>query len=164
MLAVLLALHLWGHHADRVHSIPTRSWARHGRVHAWHWHARYDGFTRQWSCTLKTSRIHVRSQTVIFGVRHGVDTTHSYFTIDSAAPRPVSDVFVEDQKHGIFPERGWIDDRAGGEVALPLDMVIGARQVAIRPTPNTDITFYDVHHLAPALAELKATGCPDSAL
>ena len=164
MLAVMLALHLWGHHADRVHGRPTVSWHRQGRVHAWRWQARYDGFSRVWTCSLKTSRIHVRDDTVIFSVKKGVDTTHGYFVIDNTPPRPVSDVFVEDQKHGIFPERGWIDDRDGGEVAIPLDMVINAKQVAIRPSTKTNIVFYDVHHLVPALAELRKTGCPDSAL
>jgi hypothetical protein len=162
MLAEVLAISLWFHH----HAGPkaAKPLERHGRVHGWHWAVHTDKFTSQVSCKLETGDIHVRSQTVIFNLRPGVETTHAFFRVDDSPARPVSDLFADVQKHGIFPERGWIDDRRGGEAALPLELVSGAHHVWIRPSPKARVHKYDVSRLPQALAVLKAAGCPDGVL
>jgi hypothetical protein len=161
---LLLAMTIWTHPHDGVVDFRSRVHVRQGHVRDWQWQVRTDRFTDKVSCRLNTKRMNVHDQTVVFNVRRGADTTHATFRIDTIAARPVSAVFAPVQKHGIFPERGWIDDRAGGEVALPLEMVDGALDIAIRPSPRALIRVYDVRYIGDALAALKAAGCPDGAL
>ena len=158
---LLIALTVWTHPHDGVLDYHSNFNVRRGHVHAWRWEVWTDRFTNQTSCRLRTRRMSVHDQTVVFNLRRGIETTHATFRIDAAAAQPVSAVFAEVERHGIFPERGWIDDRAGGEVALPLEAVKGARDVAIRTAPRSLIRVYDVRYLGPALAALKAAGCPD---
>jgi hypothetical protein len=164
MLAELLALSLWGHHHAAVKTHRVRPIERHGRTHGWQWAVITDRFTGKVSCQLHIRGMHVRADTVIFELKPGAETIHAVVRIDSRPPQPVSDMFAEDQKHGIFPERGWIDDRRGGEVALPLSMIRGARVVWIRPKPKAPVYGYNVSRLDQALAALKHAGCPDGTL
>ena len=92
----------------------------------------HDVFTDAIVCSVKTSRMHYRNETVIFHIKTGIDTTHAYFKIDDDPARPVSDAFHEVQAHGFFPRRGWVDDPVGGDVALPAAYLRDANRVAIR--------------------------------
>lgn len=161
---LLLALSIWTHPHDGVLDFASKYNVRRGHVQTWRWEVWKDRFTGVTSCRLQTRRMDVRRGVVIFNVARGTDTTHATFRIDSAAARPVSDVFPQVQKRGVFPERGWIEDRAGGEVAMPMEMVDGARDIAIRTGPRSLIRVYDVRYIGSALSALKAGGCPDGAL
>jgi hypothetical protein len=104
--------------------------------------------------------MHVRNQSVIFEMGSGVETTHSVYRIDLGQPHAVSDGFTEVENNGIFPERGFIDDRNGGETVLPLHYLTGARHVWIRATPKRKPIDFDVSRLGQALAVARARGCP----
>jgi hypothetical protein len=122
-----------------------------------------DTFTGAVSCSLRAKRVYFRSGALIFRLGRGVETTHAVFRLDAGPARPVTEAFHEDEARGIFPQRGWIDDPAGGDVALPAAYVMGARQVWIRATPAHQPYPFNVSRVAEALAAAKAAGCPDGA-
>ena len=105
----------------------------------WHMKVGHDVFTDAIVCTLKTNRMHYRNETLIFRLKPGIDTTHAFFKVDDDAARPVSEAFHEVETHGFFPRRGWVDDPAGGEVALPAAYVRDATRVLIRPSPKSHL-------------------------
>ena len=92
----------------------------------------HDRFTDALVCSLKTRTMHYRKETLIFHLKRGLETTHAFYKIDDGSAVPVSDVFHEVEAHGFFPRRGWVDDPAGGDVALPASYVHDARHVWIR--------------------------------
>lgn len=122
-----------------------------------------DTFTGAVSCTLKARNVSFRSDTLIFHLRPGLETTHAVFRVDGGAARPVSVAFHEDEAHGIFPQKGFIDDPAGGDVALPASYLRSARRIWIRPSPTSWPRYFVVYRFSEALARAKAAGCPAGA-
>ena len=123
----------------------------------------HDTFTGAVSCSLTSRHVHFKNGVLIFHLGRRLETTHAFFRIDGAAARPVSQAFRDDEAHGFFPRRGWIDDPAGGDVALPAAYIKGATRLSIRASPATHPRVYDVSRLADALLGAKAAGCPDTA-
>ena len=156
MIAVALAFHMF--HAGP--SSHLRVVTHRGDVHGWHWTTIYDRFAGKVSCKLAGHDMRVQSMSVIFKLDHDFDTTHAIYRIDLGLPHPVSDAFQEDQKNNIFPERGWIVDRNGGEAVLPLSYLTNAREVWIRSTPKSKQHHFDVSRLPQVLAVLKSKYCP----
>ncbi|HEY2177846.1 MAG TPA: hypothetical protein VGH15_04630 [Caulobacteraceae bacterium] len=161
MLAVLMALSLFGHHHGGGHRPrPAQVIHRYGYVHGWRYVIAEDPFTGQLSCSLIGHGMHVRNQSVIFELGAGVEATHSVYRIDLGQPHAVSDAYMEDAKNGIFPERGWIDDKNGGETVLPLHYLTGGRRIWIRASPKRKPVEFDLGRLGQALAVVRAKGCP----
>ncbi|HXU99502.1 MAG TPA: hypothetical protein VG166_03280 [Caulobacteraceae bacterium] len=162
MLALVLAftLPLLGHHhgAHRPKAAPVVH--RFGYVHGWRYVISEDAFTGQLSCALFGHGMHVRNQSVIFELGSGVETTHAVYRLDAGQPHPVSAGFTEDESHGIFPERGFIDDKNGGETVLPLHYLTGARHIWIRATPKYRPVDFDLKYLTQAMAVARLRGCP----
>ncbi len=157
MVAALLAFNLFGHgHGPKV--------ATHTfKVHDWRVVVRHDDFADRVTCSIKTRRISYLRETLVFHVGGG-DTTHAYFRLDGALPRSVRDAFTEDEAHGFFPERGWIIDPNGGDVALPAAYVVGAKRVYIRATLKSRLRTFDVSRVSEALARARAAGCTDKTI
>ena len=122
----------------------------------------HDTFTAAVTCSLTGPDMHFKAQTMIFRLGSGVETTHAVFRLDGGAPRPVSALFREDEAHGFFPERGWIDDPSGGEVAFPADRLKGVKRLWIRASPAHRPRYFNVSRFGDALAGAKAAGCPDN--
>lgn len=122
----------------------------------------HDVFTDAIVCSLKTSRMHYRSQTVIFHLKNGLETTHAFFKIDDEGARPVSDVFHDVEKNGFFPRRGWVDDPAGGDVALPADLLRDANTVEIRASPRSRPSVFRVSRFGDALDRAQSEGCTEA--
>jgi len=101
----------------------------------------------------------VRDQTVIFRVGNGIETTNAYFRVNDGPAKPVSIAFADDEKRGIFPERGTIDDPFGGETALPLSYFSNANVVWIRTTPHHRPQRYVMKGLSRALVAETTVGC-----
>lgn len=133
------------------------------RLAGWRIAVAHDKFTGHVSCSLSAKHVRFKSDALIFHVGPGVETTHAVFRIDGGPARPVSQAFRDDEARGFFPRRGWIDDPAGGDVALPAAYLKGATRLWIRATPATYPQYYNVSRFADALAEAKAAGCPDAA-
>src|SRR5665213_1827468 len=122
-----------------------------------------DTFTGAVTCSLRAKRIYFKSDTLIFRLDRGAETTHAVFRIDAGPARPVAEAFRDDAARGVFPQRGWIDDPAGGDVALPAAYFGGAGRVWIRASPAAQPQFYNITRFKDALAGAKAAGCPTGA-
>ncbi|MGI9170110.1 MAG: hypothetical protein ACR2FH_08050 [Caulobacteraceae bacterium] len=132
-------------------------------VGAWRIGVYHDTFTGAVSCSLRTNRIHYRSETLIFRLGRGVETTHAVFRLDGGTPRPVAEAFHIDEARGFFPRRGWIDDPAGGDVALPRTYFPKVKRLWIRASPASQPQFFNVSRFAEALAGARAAGCAETA-
>ena len=82
------------------------------------------------------------------------------FRVDSGPPRRVAEAFDTLEARGFFPQRGWVVDPNGGEAALPVSYVSGARVVTMRVTPMQHPRRFKVGRLAEAEAAAKGLGCP----
>ncbi len=160
LAAAAIALSLWIHAPTHAGTTPSRSAERIVKIGPWRGFVRHDAFTGQASCGLATSGIHIRARSAIFRMGRGVETTHAVFRIDAGQPRAVSELFAAEARNDVFPLRGWIDDRHGGEVALPLGELEGAKRVFIRAQPGRRAKTFDVGRLSQALGALQAAGCP----
>ncbi len=130
-------------------------------VGAWRMTVGHDLFTDAIRCTLQTRTMHYRNETLIFHLRAGLETTHAYFKIDDGDAHPVSDAFHQVEAHGFFPRRGWLDDRAGGDVALPASYVHDARRVWIRASPRQRPNVFKVSRFDDALDQARSNGCTE---
>ncbi len=157
LAATILALSLFGPHAKTPPPTPD---LEYGVAH-WRIHVHKDNFTGRLSCKLSGPDMKVKRNTVIFHLAAGVDTTHAWFRIDGGPARQASEAFAEDEQNGYFPERGWIDDTAGGDVALPVSYVQGATVVRVRASPKYHPKTFHVTRLAEAIAATKNAGCPE---
>jgi hypothetical protein len=133
------------------------------RLDGWHIAVNHDTFTGAVSCSLTAKHMRFKSDTLIFHLGPGVEATHAVFRIDGGTPRPVSTAFREDEAHGFFPQRGFIDDPAGGDVALPADQFKGVKRLWIRASPANQPRYFNVSRFNDALAGAKAAGCSDKA-
>lgn len=131
-------------------------------LRAWTTVVRHDTFTDAVTCTLAAPRMRYRAATLIFHLRNGLETTHAVFRVDDGPPAPVAAAFHGLEARGFFPRRGWIDNPAGGDVALPAAYVRGARRIWIRATPRLPPTVYDVSRFDDALDRARDAGCPDN--
>ncbi len=122
----------------------------------------HDVFTDAIVCSVKTSRMHYRNETVILHIKSGIDTTHAFFKVDDDPARPVSDAFHEVELHGFFPRRGWVDDPVGGDVALPAAYLRDANRVAIRASEKSRPTMFKVSRFGDALDRAKSEGCSEA--
>jgi hypothetical protein len=156
LAAAALALSLFGSHAKT--AAPPAD--VHYGVGRWRIDVHRDSFTGRLSCKVHGQDMKVQRNSVIFHLAAGVETTHAWFKIDAAPARPVSDAFAEEEANGYFPMRGWIDDPAGGDVALPVSYFDGAYKVMIRASPKYHPKTFRVTGLAAAVAAAKNAGCP----
>lgn len=160
--------HLFGHHTNdhqdkaRPAAVAGRTVRRAYRVGPWHGMAVTDGFSGAVTCTLAGRGVGLHNQTLIFDVGHGLETTHAQFKVDGGPARSVADAFPDVRARGFFPERGWILDAAGGQVALPLSYVDGAGSVAIRATPHARPKVFRLAGLGEAVAKAGQAGCTDA--
>jgi hypothetical protein len=157
MVAALLAVSLFGH--GRETRVATHTY----HVHDWRVVVRHDQFADRVTCSINTRRITYLRETLVFHIGGG-DTTHAYFRLDGALPRSVREAFTEDEAHGFFPERGWIVDPNGGDVALPAAYVTGVNRVYIRATLKSRPRTFDVSRLFDALARARAAGCTEKTI
>jgi len=160
LAATLLAMNLLG----QAHIAKAKITTHHYRVHEWRVIVRNDAFSGAPSCTIKAPRIAYRRQTLIFHVG-GADTTHAFFRVDNGAPaRSVREAFTEDEARGFFPERGWIVDPNGGEVALPATYLTSAKRIYIRVSLKSHPRAFDVSRFPEALSRARAAGCTDKTI
>ncbi len=122
----------------------------------------HDRFTDALTCSLKTPTMHYRDETVIFHLKRGLDTTHAFYKVDDGPAAPVSNAFHEVETHGFFPRRGWVDDEAGGDVALPVSYLRDADRVWIRASTKMAPTVFKVNRLEDALDRAHAEGCTEA--
>ena len=153
--ALTLATFLYSPH----HHPPPQVAHRLYGVAGWEIGVDRDTFTGAVTCSLAAHDVHFESDTLIFHLGRGVETTHAVFRVDGGAARPVAEAFRDDAAHGIFPQRGWIDDPAGGDAALPATDFKGAKRVWIRATPAYQPRFFNVSRFQDALAGARSAGC-----
>jgi hypothetical protein len=154
-LALTSVLSPFHHHRAQV----TR---HHYVTGAWMLTVGHDNFTDALTCSLKTRTMQYRSETLIFHIRRGLETTHAFYQVDDRPAAPVSKAFHEVETHGIFPRRGWIDDPAGGDVALPVSYLRDADRVAIRASTRMAPTVFKVNQLDDALDHARDAGCTEA--
>ena len=121
-----------------------------------------DPFTGTVACQIHARDVTLRRDTLIFRVAPGGDTTGTVFRVDLGAARRVSEAFDAVEAHGFFPQRGWIVDPSGGEVALPTSYVSNASVVTMRIARKDHLRWFKVGRLAEAEAGARAAGCPAS--
>lgn len=163
LLTAFLSLNLLG----RLPKLPapgplTRPEAHRQHIGPWRVVAAKDRFSGSINCVVSARGVQLRNDTLVFRLAHDEDTTHAIYRLDWGKPRPVSDAFAELESRGVFPQRGWIFDPNGGEVALPAHYVAGAETIALRRSPKAgpdDYRVYRVAKLNEAAAAAKAAGC-----
>jgi hypothetical protein len=119
-----------------------------------------DRFAGTTTCQLHTAVVSLQRDTLIFRVAPEGDTTAAIFRVDSGPPRRVAEAFDTVEAQGFFPQRGWVVDPNGGEAALPVSYVSGAKVVTMRVTPQQHARQFKVARLSEAEAAAKALGCP----
>jgi hypothetical protein len=119
-----------------------------------------DRFAGTVGCDLHAKDVSLRHDTLVFRLAPQGDTTAAVFRIDAGPPRRVAEAFDTVEAHGFFPQRGWIVDPNGGEAALPVSYLSGARVVAIQAAPREHPRRYDVARLSEIAASARALGCP----
>ena len=119
-----------------------------------------DRFAGTTTCQLHTTAVRLQRDTLIFRVAPEGDTTAAIFRVDAGPPRRVAEAFDTVEAQGFFPQRGWVVDPNGGEAALPVAYVSGAKVVAIRVSPKQHPRRFQVARLPEAEAAAKALGCP----
>jgi len=120
-----------------------------------------DKFTDAVTCSLYSRRIRYRPGALIFHLGNGLETTHAVFRADDGPPTPVSQAFHRLEAEGYFPRRGWIDRLAGGDVALPPEVLAGVSRVSIRASPRRAPNTFDIGDFADVLDRAQDLGCPD---
>jgi hypothetical protein len=162
LLAAALMLGLFGHPKQALPpGAPPLARAARARAHvgAWRIVLTQDRFTGAISCKITAPDVILQRDTLIFRLGRGLETTHADFRLDRGASRPVSIAFAEVENHGFFPERGWIIDPQGGEVALPVAYVRSARAITLRAGPGRHPRTFKVGRLGEAMIEAKVAGC-----
>ena len=136
---------------------------RHRQIGPWRLEVRKDRFGAEVTCRITARDVTLSRETLIFRLAGPErDTTHAVYRIDGGPPHPVSEVFEAVQAHGFFPERGWILNPQGGEAALPVANVTGAKRVALRVTERKTPRVYNVSRLAEALRQYDAARCVET--
>lgn len=130
-------------------------------VGPWRISVGHDKFTDAIRCTLRTHTMRYLNHTLIFHLRTGLETTHAFYKVDDGDAHPVSEAFHEVEALGFFPRRGWIDDPAGGDVALPASYFGDAHRVWIRASPRQRPTVFKVDRFSDALDRAQSAGCTD---
>ncbi|MDB5482761.1 MAG: hypothetical protein JWO83_3814 [Caulobacteraceae bacterium] len=157
-LSLLARLPHWPHKpGDATHAEVSRSLYKLG---PWLIAVHPDRFAGVTTCQLHTRDVSLQRDTVIFRVAPQGDTTAAVFRIDSGPPHRVAETFDTVEAHGFFPQRGWVVDPNGGEAALPVSYVSGAKVVSLRVTPTRRPRRFMVDRLAEAEASARALGCP----
>jgi hypothetical protein len=123
----------------------------------------HDRFTDALTCSLKTRTMYYRNRTLIFHLKNGLETTHAFYRLDDRPAAPVSKAFHDVETLGFFPRRGWVDNPAGGDVALPVSYLRDTGQVAIRASTRMAPTVFKVNRLDDALGNARAQGCTEAA-
>jgi hypothetical protein len=164
LLIAAVSLGLLGHFphgshrpGDAVHAQPSQ---RLYKLGPWLIAVHPDRFAETTTCQLHTGNVSLQRDTLIFRVAPQGDTTTAVFRIDSGPPHRVAETFDAVEARGFFPQRGWVVDPNGGEAALPVSSVSGARTVAIRVSPKRHPHVFKVARLPEAEAAAKALGCP----
>jgi len=142
------------------HARPT---TRHVHVGAWSVAVTRDRFAGAATCAINAADVSVHRGVAVFRLGHRQDTTHAVYRLDGGPPRDVSEAFDAVEARGFFPERGWIVDPDGGEVALPATYLSGVRNVLLRVSPSQAPRRIKVTNLDEAIASAKAYGCVDIA-
>jgi len=132
------------------------------KVGDWTTKVRRDQFTAEVSCSLVGRRISFHRDTLVFHMGHDVDTSQAFFRVDNGPVRSVREPRLENETHGFFLDSGPIGNPSGGEVALPLSTIQGARKVFVRASPRYQPRAFDLGRFADALAAAKAAGCKDA--
>ena len=126
----------------------------------WYIAVHSDRFAGTTTCQLHTQEVSLQHDILIFRVAQQGDTTAAVFRIDSGQPHRVAETFDIVEAHGFFPQRGWVVDPNGGEAALPVSYVTGAKVVSIRVLPRQRPHQFKVARLAEAEASAIGLGCP----
>jgi len=132
------------------------------KVGAWTAKIRRDTFTGDVSCWLNGRGVSFHRDTLVFHLGDGVDTSEAYFRIDGGPARSTREPRLENETHGFFLNQGPIGNPSGGEVALPLSVTQGAKQVYIRASAKHAPRAFDLSQFSDALTAAKGAGCSDA--
>jgi len=132
------------------------------KVGDWTAKVRRDQFTAEVSCSLVGRRVSFHRDTLVFHMGRDVDTSQAFFRIDNGPVRSVREPRLENETHGFFLDSGPIGNPSGGEVALPLSTIQGAKKVFVRASPRYQPRAFDLGRFTDALAAAKSAGCKDA--
>lgn len=132
------------------------------RVGAWRVDGGVDRFAGTRGCAISAAGVSLQGDVLVFRVAARGDTRQALYRIDGGSPRAVADTFETLQARGFFPQRGWIVDPEGGEVALPAGVASGATTITIRPRSGQSPRRFKVAKLGEAIALARTAGCATS--
>jgi hypothetical protein len=130
----------------------------------WDMLVRYDRFTGQVSCSIRTRDVILVRDTLIFRMGPDAETANAQFRVDSGPVHSVREVLALDQARGFFPDRGWIEDPSEAEVAIPSAWASNAKMIWIRANPGVRPSRFRIGGLNYILRSAVGLGCPVRAI
>ncbi|HEY2660105.1 MAG TPA: hypothetical protein VGI79_10310 [Caulobacteraceae bacterium] len=166
MIAAALSLALLSgllpQHTQSAHAQPAMQRAQ---VEGWTYEVRTDAFTGGKTCKLYArdpkSRVRMTyvSGAVAFQFAHSLDTRSAVYRVDGGAARASrDDVTALAVKHVVTPDP-LLNQSAQGLVFIPDDILLGAHEVSIRPSPYVSPKTVGLGGLQQAVAAVQAQGC-----
>jgi hypothetical protein len=123
-----------------------------------------DTFTHAKTCQLETQAwgrpsVTVGRQALAFHFDPRFDTYNAWYSIDGRLPQAWRDQAAKLIHVGAMATAEKLDNATGGAVVLPLDALVGAHNITVRPTLKHRPYVFDLNTLWPVLASAEALGC-----
>jgi hypothetical protein len=123
-----------------------------------------DTFTHAKTCQLETqawgrSGVTVGRQALAFHFDPRLDTYDAWYSIDGRPPKAWRDQGAHLIQVGAMAAAEKLDNATGGAVVLPLDALVGAHSITVRPTLKHRPYVFDLTALWPVLASAEGLGC-----
>ena len=112
---------------------------------------------------LKHPTVSYASKAVAFHFKVSMNTTDSYFRLDSGPVKAWRVEYPKLVKLGVQLEGDSLENPTGGLVILPVEDLVSVHSVTIRPDPKSTPRTFGVDGLSDAIANAVSHGCdPDS--
>jgi hypothetical protein len=123
-----------------------------------------DTFNHAKTCQLETQAwgrpgVTVGRQALAFHFDPRIDTYDAWYAINGGPPKAWRDQGAKLIHVGAMATAEKLDNATGGAVVVPMDDLVGAHSVAVRPTLKHRPYVFDLTTLWPVLASAEALGC-----
>ncbi|WP_158914572.1 hypothetical protein [Caulobacter sp. S45] len=131
------------------------------KVEQWIVQTRIDGFNGKLTCRLGAPGMAYRPGVIVFRLGRFGDTAAAEFRLDSGSAMSVRTVDDEAASARFHASLGEIDFRSWNVVALPLESLVKAERIDIRPSPTRSARSFKLSGLSRAMDAAHNLGCKD---
>lgn len=129
------------------------------RSGGWTLEVRRDSFSGAVSCRIAGPDAQAAHGVATFRFHQWVDTFHAQFKLDDGKVISAQAVGPEAAEHGARLWTDNISNPSDGRVAIPLDQLVSARAVTIRPNPHSRPRTFRLEGLHSLSDAAKSKGC-----